>query len=82
MLGERRRRWANNSSAFGERVMFDRLHTHRQRLMHRQHERSQVNQHVSTSLDGRHNNYANACELTIDATGILMVNPLNLTISC
>ena len=55
MLGQRRGQWANNSTALGELVVFDRLHTHRQRLMHRQHERSQVNQHVSTSIEGRHN---------------------------
>ena len=56
MLGLRRKRWANISPALGERVVFDRLHTHKQRLVHRQHERSQVNQYVSTSIDRKHNN--------------------------
>ena len=55
MLGQRRRRWANISPALGERVVFDRLHTHRKRLKDSA-ERSQVNQHVSTSVEGEHNN--------------------------
>ena len=61
MLGQRRRRWANISSALGQRRVLDRLYdrkldrnkydTHRQRLTDST-ERTQVKQHVPTSSEG------------------------------
>ena len=65
MLGQRRRRWANISPALGQGIEFDLLHdwlekaldrrtemngTHRQRERDRQTERTEINQHVPTSV--------------------------------
>ena len=68
MMAQRRRRWANSSAVLGERVVFDRLHTHRQRLTDSA-ERSQVKQHVSTSGEGRHDNAENIRAIWIDIIG-------------
>ena len=62
MLGQRRRRWANISSALSQRLVFDRLklmgHTDRENAQ-TQTERTNVNQHVPTFSEGRHNYVTN-----------------------
>ena len=64
MLGQRRGRLAYFSPALGERVVFHRLHTHRQRFTDSA-KQSQVKQPVSTSVEGRYTNPLPIKEITI-----------------
>ena len=71
MLAERRRWWANISPALGDRVVFGRLNSHRQRHTDSA-QRWEVKQHVSTSIEERHN-YANVAHLKFISHSIFFV---------
>ena len=96
MLDLRRRRWANNSPAFCQRLVFDRLHDRlRERTDHGDSspwtdtkligpttERWEVKQYVSTSIEGRHKYISPTFTPSISIAGAGHIHPILASESC